>query len=193
MTLATCWALFPLLLGLLAGGCGLLVERVSGLRLPGPLLLPLGLALVIVAATFATHLATTAPLALPVVVALAVAGYGLGLPRHGTRLDGWAIAAPVAAYACYAAPIVLAGQATFAGYITLDDTATWLALADRVMEDGRSLSGLAPSTYELVLRDYLADGYPVGSFLPMGLGGKLTGQDLAWLFQPAVALFAAML
>ena len=95
--------------------------------------MPLGLALVIVAATFATHLATTAPLALPVVVALAVAGYGLGLPRHGTRLDGWAIAAPVAAYACYAAPIVLAGQATFAGYITLDDTATWLALADRVM------------------------------------------------------------
>ncbi len=29
--------------------------------------------------------------------------------------------------------------------------------------------------------------------MPLGLGGKLTGQDVAWLFQPTIAFFAAML
>ena len=45
-------------------------------------------------------------------------------------------------------------------------------MTDRVMEHGRSLDGLAPSTYELTLKNYLATGYPVGSFLPLGVGGE---------------------
>src|SRR2546428_11687 len=90
-------------------------------------------------------------------------------------------------------PLVLAGQATFAGYITLDDTATWLAMTDRVMEHGRSMAGLAPSSYEATLANYLAVGSPVGSNLPLGLGGKLVGQDIAWLFQPYLAFLGAML
>ena len=48
--------------------------------------------------------------------------------------------------ASFAAPIVLSGDATFAGYIKLDDTATWLAMTDRLMEHGRNLSGLADSS-----------------------------------------------
>ena len=82
----------------------------------------------------------------------------------------------------------LSGEATFAGYIKLDDTATWLALTDRVMEHGRSLDGLAPSTYEATLAFNLADGYPVGVFLPLGVGGALLGEDIAWLVQPYMAL-----
>ena len=93
----------------------------------------------------------------------------------------------------YAAPIVLSGRPTFAGYITLDDTSTWLALTDRVMDHGRTLSGLAPSTYQQVLADYFGMGYPLGAFLPLGLGEKLTGQDVAWLFQPTMAFYGAML
>ncbi len=61
------------------------------------------------------------------------------------------------------------------------------------MDHGRTLSGLAPSTYQQVLADYLRGGYPLGAFLPLGLGGKLTGQDIAWLFQPTLAFSAAML
>src|SRR5262249_58788582 len=30
-------------------------------------------------------------------------------------------------------------------------------------------------------------------FLPLGVGGKLVGQDIAWLFQPAIAFAGAML
>ena len=70
-------------------------------------------------------------------------------------------------FAVYAAPIVLSGEPTFAGFIKLDDTATWLALTDRVMEHGRDLDGLAPSSYEATLRFNLGDGYPVGVFLPL--------------------------
>jgi hypothetical protein len=99
----------------------------------------------------------------------------------------------VAIFAVYAAPIVLSGQATFAGYIKLDDTATWMALTDRVMEHGRSLSGLPPSTYEATLAFNLGAGYPVGVFLPLGIGRALVGQDVAWVIQPYMAFMAAVL
>ncbi len=146
------WIVFPLVLALLSLGCGLLVERASGLSLPGPLLVPLGLALLIVEADLVTMRGATAQLAAPLAIALAIAGFGLRTRR--LRLDAWAIGVAVAVFAVYAAPIVLSGHATFAGYITLDDTSTWLALTDRVMDHGRTLSGLAPSTYQQVLADY---------------------------------------
>ena len=41
--------------------------------------------------------------------------------------DRWALAAALGIFAVFAAPVVLSGQPTFAGYIKLDDTATWLA------------------------------------------------------------------
>jgi hypothetical protein len=193
MTLLACWLLFPLVLGLLSLGCGLALDRVAGARLPGTLLAPAGLAVIIVVAAFATMTDATAELAVPAVIALAVAGLALSLPWRERRLDRWALVAAAAAFAAYAAPIVLSGQATFAGYITLDDTATWLAMTDRVMEHGRSMAGLAPSTYEATLANYLAVGSPVGSNLPLGLGGELVGQDIAWLFQPYLAFLGAML
>jgi hypothetical protein len=104
----------------------------------------------------------------------------------------WPLGAAVAVFALYAAPVVLSGQATFAGYIRLDDTATWFALTDRVMGHGRSTTGLPVSTYFVVLRSYIGTGYPVGAFLPLGVGHQLTGQDIAWLFQPYLAFLAAM-
>ena len=184
------WIVFPLVLALLSLGCGLLVERASGLRLPGPLLLPLGLALLIVEANLVTMRGATAQLAAPLAVALAIAGFGLRTRRP--RLDAWAIGAAVAVFAVYAAPIVLSGQATFAGYITLDDTSTWLALDDRAMDHGRTLSGLAPLTYQQVLTDYFGSGYPLGVFMPLG-SGQAHRKDIAWLFQPTIAFSGAML
>src|SRR5262249_33810063 len=163
------------------------VEQIAGARLPGALLAPVGFALLIVVAGLATTSSATAQLAVPAVVACAVAGLGLAAPWRGRRPWSPALVVAVAVFAVYAAPIVLSGEATWAGYITLDDTATWLAMTDRVMEHGRSLSGLAPSSYEATLASYLADGYPVGAFLPLGVAGKLVGTDIAWLFQPAIA------
>ena len=54
------------------------------------------------------------------------------------------------------------------------------------------MAGLAPSTYEAALSFYLNTGYPLGSFLPWGVGHSLVGQDLLWVFQPYEAFIAAM-
>ena len=179
-------------MAVLAFGCGRLVELTAGERLPGPLVLPVGFALVILAGEFATLTGATAELAAPLAAGLAVVGLLLG-PIRRARPDLWALGAAVAVFAVFAAPVVLSGEATFAGYIKLDDTATYFAMTDRVMEHGRDLAGLAPSTYEATLATTLAIGYPTGVLMPIGIGHQLLGYDLAWIFQPYIAFLAAML
>ena len=193
MTLLVAWLVFPLLLSVLSLGCGLLLRSASGDRVSGTLLLPAGAAVMIVAASLATAWSRTAFLAIPLVLTLAVAGFGLAFPWRPRRPDGWLAGSALAVYAIYAAPVLLSGQATFAGYIKLDDTATFLAFTDRVMEHGRSLAGLAPSSYMRALAVNIPQGYPLGAFLPLGIGTHLVGTDPAWLYQPCIAFFAAML
>jgi hypothetical protein len=194
MDLLVCWLLFPAVFGALSLGCGLLIERTAGIRLPGTLLLPVGFALVLVAAQFAVLTDATAELATPAVVVLAVAGVALSGARLRTlRPDWWALGAAVGVFASFAAPVVLSGEATFLGYLRLDDTSTWFAITDHVMEHGRSLDALAPSSYGTRLEGYLSTGYPIGTFLPLGVGKTLVGQDVAWVFQPYVSFLAAML
>jgi hypothetical protein len=192
MTLFVPWVVFPLIFAVVSLGCGLLLQRAMGWRIPGALIVPSGFALIVVAASFTTMAKATAPATTPVVGALALAGLVLSR-RWRPRIDLWMVAAAVLVFAVYAAPIVLSGSATFAGYITLDDTSTWLALADHAFSGGRSLSGLAPSTYSLVLHDDIGAGYPLGALVPLGVGHQLTGADSAWLFQPLLAFLAALL
>jgi hypothetical protein len=194
MTELVCWVVFPLVLALLSLGCGLLLERAAGVRLPEALLLPAGLAVVIVAAEITTKASATAKLTVPLVVVLAVVGLALGRPwRRRPKLRAWPLATAGAVYLAYLAPVLLSGEPTFTGFIKLDDTATWMAMTDRVLGFGHDLSGLAPSTYEATLHFYLAGGEPVGAMLPWGIGHELVGQDLAWLFQPYLAFLGAML
>jgi hypothetical protein len=192
MTMIVCWVLFPLLLGVLCLGCGLLLEQVAGVRLPGAIVPAAGLAVLIVAVHFTTLSDATAELSVPLVVALAVVGLALAPPWQRGTVDRWALGAALAVFAVFATPVVFTGDATFTGYIKLDDTATWLAITDRVMQHGRDLAGLAPSSYEATLAVNLPGGYPIGAFLPLGVGKALTGQDAAWEFQPYVAFLAAM-
>lgn len=186
------WLLFPAVLTALAVGCGLLVDRLAGGRLSRALIPVAGLAALIVSGQLTTSFDATAGLTTPLAVVLALAGFGLGRRRLAPG-SPWPLAAAAVVFAIYAAPIVLSGEATFAGYIRLDDTATWMALTDRVMEHGRSLDGLAPSTYEATLDFNLADGYPIGVFLPLGIGAELAGSDVAWLVDPYMAWLAAVL
>lgn len=187
------WLLFPLVLAALCLGCGLLVRRLAGAPVPGPLLMPLGFAVMVVVGEFAALSDATAELSAPVVAGAAVAGFLLA-GRSVTRgIDRWAAVAGLCAFVIYAAPVAFSGEPTIAGYIKLDDTATWLALTDRVMEHGRDLSGLAPSTYEATLDFNLASGYPIGAFLPFGTAAVFVGRDLAWLFQPYLAFLASLL
>ena len=192
-TLLVPWLAFPAVLAGLSLGCGLLLERAAGARLPRALLVPCGFAVAILVAQLAVTTDLTAELAMPAVVVAALVGFGLAWPWHPPRLDGWSVVAAVGALAAYAAPIVLSGSATFAGYIKLDDDSTLLALLDRAMEHGRSLAGLEPSTYQRVLDVLLDEGYPLGSLVPIGVGREIVRGDAMWLYQPAMAFMAAML
>jgi hypothetical protein len=194
MSMIVPWLLFPVVLGLLSLGCGLLLEQAAGNRLSPALVLPAGFAVIVVVALVTTTNATTAQLTTPAVVALAVAGLALSLPLRVRRTDGWAIGSAGAAYLAFGAPVILTGSATFAGYITLDDTSSWLAFTDRLLEHGRNLTGLAPSSYEAALNYYWNEnGYPAGAFPPLGVLHTLLGTDSAWLFQPYIAFLGALL
>jgi hypothetical protein len=187
------WVLFPALLFLLAAGAGLLLERLAGARLPGVLVPSVGLALIVVGCQFLTLLEWTAELIVGLAVGVALIGAVVGRRQVLGRVEVWPAAAAAATFVVFAAPIVLSGEATFAGYIKLDDTATWMALTDRVTDAGRSIDGLNPSTYEATLAFNLGEGYPIGVFIPLGIVSQLSGQDVAWTIQPYMAALAALL
>jgi hypothetical protein len=193
------WIVFPLLLIALCLGLGFLLEAAAGARMKGVLLAPAGYLLAVVVEGILTSRGETALLATPATVLMALAGFALLFleVREGRRklpsIDRWALGAAAGVFVVYAAPVVLSGHPTFTGYIKLDDTATWMAFVDRVMDHGRNLSGLEPSSYLATLQVNLPQGYPVGAFLPLGLGTQLTGTDVAWLVQPYMAAMAALL
>jgi hypothetical protein len=193
MTLLICWIAFPLVLCLLALGCGLLLERAAGSRLPGPLLLPAGLAVIVVVGLFPIMSDATAELTTPLIVVLAAAGLVVSPPWRRTPLDLAAVGCGIAVFGMFAAPVALSGQPTFAAYLPQVDTGTWFVLTDRIMDHGRSLAGLPDSNYRDMLHAVLPVGYPLGSFLPFGTGRKLVGQDAAWVFQPYLAFLSVML
>ncbi|HUN79636.1 MAG TPA: hypothetical protein VMU32_11980 [Solirubrobacteraceae bacterium] len=192
--LLVCWVAFPVLLGLLAQGCGTLLARLAGRPLAPGVRIPCGVALVIAVLDLFTRAPATAPLAVPAVLALGGLGLVLHPPWRWTLGPAApALTAATAVFAVYAAPVVLSGMATWTGYIKLDDTATWLALVDRALAHGRTIAGLPPSSYRATLSSYLTVGYPIGSFLPMGIGRAVLGEDIAWLVNPWMAFLAATL
>jgi hypothetical protein len=192
LTFFLAWFVFPVVFGAAMLGCGLVLERVAGLRLSFALLFPAGLATAVVAMNFAVMLDATAELAVPLVVALAVGGLAAAGRGLRERFDGWATAAAAAAYVVLGAPVLATGEPTFAGYVKLDDTATSLGMLDWALEHGTRVAGLAPSSYEAMLTVWLGDGYPVGSLLPLGLT-HLVGVDAAWTWQPYLSLLGALL
>ena len=187
------WVAYPIAWLLICAGCGLVVRSASRDWFEPPLVPVVGLAAVIVVGEYLTLGDATASLTLPAVVAMAVVGWALALRRWPGWPDRWPFVAAAAAFAILATPIVLSGQATVAGFIKLDDTATWLAFTDRVADHGRDLGGLGWSTYEATLRLNIGDGYPIGGFIPLGIGSKLLATDPAWLIQPYMATLGAML
>ena len=194
MDLIVSWVLFPALLLAVCIGCGLLVELACGRTLPAPLLPVTGLATVVVLGTALMVADATAELAAPACVVLALGGYAFAVARlRPVPRTLWPVIPAAAVFGLYAAPIVLSGEATIAGFIKLDDTATWLAFTDRIAEHGRDLEGLAPSTYEATLSLNLGKGYPVGAFVPLAISSSLTEVDPAWLLQAYMALAAAFL
>lgn len=182
------WLLAPLVLVLLCLGVGLLAERAARVRLPGPAVPGVGLAGIIVVAGLLTIADATAELAAPVCALLAVAGFAVG----DRRVSAWPVAVLLGTFALLAWPSLLSTQASIAGYIKLDDSAIWLGLIAHLMEHGREIGFVPPSTFQLDLDQWLGQGYPVGTFTPVGVVAKLTFQDYANVYQPVICVYAGL-
>src|SRR5437763_15906653 len=177
MTQFVCWVVFPLVLGILTLGCGLLLEAATGFALPEGLHMPAGLAVMIVAGEVTTR-SGIPKLTMPVAVVFALFGWAAGRPwQNPRRVANWALLAASGVYFIYLAPVLFTGEPTWTGYIKLDDTSTWFGFTDRLLGHGHSLAGLSHSSYEVLL--HVNQLYPVGDFIPWGIGHQIVGQDLA--------------
>ena len=194
MDLLAAWLLFPLVSLLVCWGIGLLAECV-GRPLPGVLLLPVGMAGLVCATQLTTYGDWSAELTLPLSCwrSRSRASYS-GERALRPRPDPWAVAALVGVFVVFAAPVVLSGQATFAGYTVLGDTSIHMIGADALLKHGRDFSSLPPSSYEYSLVVYYgASGYPSGGPTAVGALTSLVHQDVAWTFQPFLALLVALM
>ncbi len=195
MDLFLCWFLGPAILLAVVVGLSFGLELISGLRAPWCVRPALGVAVMLVIAQLGVSTDATAELTIPVIVALGAFGLLMGWSTHLTDgpLPGWAIAAALGVFFIFGAPVLLSGDPTWAGYIKLDDSATWMGLTDHAFNYGHRTTGFAPSTWEALVSINAGNGYPIGSFVPMALIGKVTGQDVAWTLQPSMAWMAAVL
>jgi hypothetical protein len=196
MTFVLAWVGFPLVLGALGLGFGLLLEDLSGARLEsGALLVPVGLAGALVVAALLTTNGTTAGLAVPVDGLLAVVGLVRGRRIWSEwRIPKWSLYAAVGVLLAYGAPVLATGTATFTGFVKLDDTATWLGITAHLFSAGRSTASLPSSTYQLLMATNLgAASYPAGGFMLLGVGRALVHVDAAWVYQPYLACAGAAL
>jgi hypothetical protein len=183
------WLVYPLVLAALGGGWGVLVEKAMGREVADALVIPLGLAAVLVIGGLFTAFSGTASIATPLCAVGAVVGIVWGRPWR--RVSRWPALAAIGVLIAYGLPVLLSGHATFLGYLRLDDTATWLDITDNIMAHGRSVSGLPPSTYALVMSGDVGPAYPLGAFALFGVSHQLVGIDLAWIFQPYLAACGA--
>ncbi len=161
--------------------------------MPTALLPAAGFAAIIAIGGLTTLFDSLAEATTAATVALAVAGYGIAWPIRAREFSWWPVLAAAGVFFVFGSPVILSGAATFAGYIKLDDTSTWLAFTDHALTYGHSVADLAPSSYEATVQINLSAGYPLGAFIPLGVGHELTGTDPAWLFQPYLALMAALM
>ncbi len=192
------WLLFPAAAYVLFVGVGLLAQRASGGPLPRPLLAPVGMAATVVLVMPLFWVGAGAWLATPVAVAAALAGFVLA-GRDGARglNPGWLGVAALAAYLLFIAPVVAAGGWTWTGYNFVNDTSVQFLLADHLAHHGMS-DPLGPpeappqSTGLEHIRVYFDTGYPLGIH---GLSATLRPLGIAPLeavYQPLIALLAAM-
>jgi hypothetical protein len=187
------WLAFPLLAGAICLGIGLLAERLAGARLEPALLAPLGYAsaIAVLAPFFATGAGGTAGLLL--LVALALAGVAAGRDGLAERLrPGPAALAAAIVYVIFIAPIAFSGSVTFLGYNLLNDTAIHLALVDWIGDHGSRFIAQAPSSYGAAINDYIGVHYPLGSHELLAALRPVVGLDAARVYQPFLALSAAL-
>jgi hypothetical protein len=192
VTQLVAWLIFPLLLCALFAGLGLLVERLTAVRL-GALLVPTG---------FCAAIALVGPVywaglnrwpALAVLAIGAIAGFALARPPAWKRPRArWPWLAFGAGYLFYLGPVIATGQATFLGYNFLNDTALHLVFVDHVARFGAREVALDPSSYASAAIPHVRNAYPFGPHELLATVSGVLPVDAAALYQPLLALFAGV-
>ena len=186
------WVLTPLVLALSSWGVGLLLERAAATRLEGGLVLPVGFAGSIVLLTLPFTVGLGAPFAFVLLVIAAAAGAFLARDHLRASLPQLPLAlAAAAAFLLYIAPVMMTGEATFAGYGFLGDNAVHFSLVDHVVDHGSRMTDISATSYGEVLSRNLS-GYPLGPHFQSAVLTWLLGTDVAWLWQSYIAFTIAL-
>jgi hypothetical protein len=188
---------YPLVLGLLCAGTGLLIDRLSGGFLPAALLAVVGAAGLVAASQLLTYIPALAPATPYAMLALAVLGFALSWQRVAGVRRRWRAAAPLAlavpAYLIALAPVIAAGRPTLSSYMALTDSAVHMLGADYLVHHGQSFAHLdLHNSYGQYLNAYYNNSYPSGADTLFGGSALLLGLSLFFAYQPFNAFMLAL-
>ncbi len=187
------WLIGPAVLLALGLGTGSLAAVALARRWDAVDAVTVGFGLVLVASSGWIVHSGHADLTPAFISAIAIIGVLAAVVVFGAKpyVDWWAACAGVAAYLAYALPTLASGTPTWAGWIKLDDGATFLAMTDRILDAGKSGIPRPGSTFDLVANPVTS--YPTGSLPPIGIVSSLTGVDSAWFVQPYMAMMGGLI
>ncbi|HEY4278320.1 MAG TPA: hypothetical protein VGM91_08885 [Conexibacter sp.] len=189
---------FPLLLAILSLGFGLLVERLAGWSIPALLLPAIGFAAIVGVSQLTTWIDPIAPATPWILLVVGLGGFAVTrralLTRWRARRSGWwwGWSAGIVAYLIADMPVILAGRATFPGYLQDTTGSVQLMGAERIITHGQNWTATPPSGYALQLFGYFGTGYPSGSHSALGGLGRLVPVDYIWLYAPFLASMLAL-
>ncbi|MBI3430313.1 MAG: hypothetical protein HY050_09745 [Actinobacteria bacterium] len=194
------WLVAPTLLLLLSYSIGLGLSVLLRKPLNFSVATILGFSAIVIFGSLAAISEITAPFSALIIGLAGVVSLVVSLIwfRPYIKLDFVSGLAGSITYLLYGLPVIAYGHPSWAGWYRLDDTATFLAVTDRLINVGRTVPPVISSSYDRYLQSIFvgANGghfsYPIGSFIPFGVTSKLTGLDLAWLYQPYLAFSAGL-
>lgn len=194
------WLVAPAILLTLSYSFGLGASILFRKPLGFPVAVVLGFSTIVIVGSLFAFSTLTAPHSALIIAMSGILIFLVALTwfRQYFNFDFIAALAGSLTYFIYGLPVIAYGHPSWAGWYRLDDTATFLAVTDRLMNVGRSVPAMINSTYDKYVESIFvaAPGshfsYPIGSFIPYGITSKLTGLDLAWLYQPFLSLCAGL-
>lgn len=194
------WLVAPAIFVTLSYSFGLGVSILLRKPLGFPIAVVLGFSTIVIVGSLFAFSTLTAPHSALIIAMTGILIFLVALTwfREYFKFDSIAALAGSLTYFVYGLPVIAYGHPSWAGWYRLDDTATFLAVTDRLMNVGRTVPAVITSSYDKYIESIFVGAhsghfsYPIGSFIPYGITSKLTGLDLAWLYQPFLSLCAGL-